>query len=202
MLVLARIIPNFSFATMSLTSASSSVSTDETKNPTLEELRTWACCIRDVLLPRTRAAEGMSLSVGILNEVQEFLSLLKQVHIDTETLRYIRVHNALEEIGAIGSKLPRILTGRAGELLSLWEADLGPLTDIQADLFGPEGRLAGVAKLKEWGKASKSKVTSGESPGGSTAHESRNSGTGWNVEGGNGPFHSFREGHNGFKVGE
>jgi len=144
----------------------------------------------------------MSLDLEILNEVQEFLSLLKQAHIDVETLRYTRVHKALEEVGAIGNKLPRIVTGRAGELLSLWEADFGPLTDIQADLFGPGGRLAGVVKLKDWRKALNGEVASRESPGATTVLKSKNWGTGWNVEGGNGPFYSFREGHNGFKVGE
>ena len=202
MLVLAYIIPHLGFAAMTLISTPSPVSTDKPETPTSEELRTWACCIRDVVLPRIRTGEESSLSPGILDEIQEFLSLLKQAHINVETLRYTRVHTALEEIVAVGSKLPETVIGRAGEMLSLWEEDFGRLTDIQVDLFGPGGRLAGVVRLKDLRKALDSRVASKEAPEVITVLKSKDWAIGCNVEGGNGPFYSFREGHNGFKVGE
>ena len=188
---------------MSLITGRSSVSAARPKTPTREELRTWSRYVRDVLLPRVRTGEEVNLSPRILDEAHEFLSLLKRAYIDVETLRYTRVHTALEEIGALGSRWPMTIILKAEGLLSLWEADFGPLRDIRADLFGPGGRLEGVVKLNNWTQTWNSKVASRDSLEATTALQSRsNRGTAWNVEGGNGPFYSFTAGHNGFKVGE
>lgn len=187
---------------MSLIIGRSSISTDETKTPTREELRTWSRYARDVLLPRVRTGGEVILSPKILDEAHEFLSLLNRAYINVETLRYTRVHTALEEIGSLGSRWPMTIILKAEGLLSLWEADFGPLMNIQADLFGPGGRLEGIVKLKHWKTSWDSKVTSRASLEVATVVKSKTWGTGWNVEGGKGPFYSFMPGHNGFKVGE
>ena len=187
---------------MSIVTGHRSVTTDETKRPTREELRTWSRYVRDVLLPRIRTGDEVTLSPRVLDEVHEFLSLLKRAQINVETLRYTRVHTTLEEIGALGSRWPMTIILKAEDMLSLWEADFGPLRNIRADLFGPGGRLEGVVKLKHWRTTCDSKVASKASVEVTTVVKSKFWGIGWKVEGGNGPLYSYMPGHNGFKVGE
>ena len=38
----------------------------------------------------------------------------------------------------------------AEEMMQKWEDQMGPLKDLRADLYGPDGKLEGLRKITTW----------------------------------------------------
>lgn len=45
---------------------------------------------------------------------------------------------------------PMEIVVMAEEIMSKWEDQLGPLKDLRADLYGPNGKLEGLKEITTW----------------------------------------------------
>ena len=170
--------------------------------PTYDELRAWSRYIRDVLRSKVAVKDEVVLSSTIIDEAEEFMNLLDRASIDVESLRFSRVHFALYEISATGSRWPLQIVLRAESLLALWEAEFGPLKEIRADLWGAGGRLEGLAKLKDSSMTWSSQDPERDSLAATKVVKSETLKSAWCVDRHKGPYYSMIAGHNGFSIGE
>ena len=155
------------------------------------------CCT-----PKVVVKDEVVLSSTIIDEVEEFMAFLDRASIDVQNLLFSRVHFALHEISATGSRWPLKIVLRAESLLELWEAKFGPLKEIRADLWGAGGRLEGLAKLRDSSTAWNSQVSKRDLFAAIIMAKSKNLTSAWCVDRGNAPSYPMIEGHNGFSVGE
>jgi hypothetical protein len=182
--------------------------TDPNPPPTKEELKSWCAYMRDILTSRVLTSHDTALDSDVLSEAEEFLELLKRASVDVETLRYSRVHIALEQICATGSKWPMSIVMTAEQLLSQWDSDLGNLNDIRGNLWSIGGRLEGIIKVKDWTAECKNEI--GDTTLALTnitlvdqdVVKTKKQHSAWSVETRKGPKYPLQAGHIGFKVGE
>ena len=135
----------------------------------------------------------------VIPRVQEFLASLKDTEVQLEVLRYSGIHVALNEIAAVGSRWPSSLVLVAEEILRKWQDQLGPLSEIRADLWGPGGRLEGIPKHICWGLDSGIKHP--DEPTTQAVKKLKIDVPNWLVAGAKGHKYPLHFGHNGFRVG-
>ena len=170
--------------------------------PARDELRAWSRYIRDVLHSKVAVKDEVVLSSTITDEAEEFMNLLDRATIDTESLRFSRVHLALYEISATGSRWPLKIVLRAESLLALWEAELGPLKEIRADLWGTGGRLEGLTKLGDSNMTWDSQISIRESLAAIAVTKPKRLKPAWCMDRHKELYYSMKPGHNGFSIGE
>lgn len=103
--------------------------------------------IRDVLAPIV-AQQGGRLNEQQIIALKTIFASLGSVRMTRELLQHSRIEKALSMIAVEGNAWPvdAILLSEA--LVNAWDARIGPLRTIRADLWGPGGRLEGVMKLR------------------------------------------------------
>lgn len=111
-----------------------------------EELLLHSRYIRDTLVPLL--AKQPKLSHSDVLCLRSIFQTLDATPMTLDLLRYSRIEKALMVIAATGNACwPMDILVRAEELITKWEADLGPLKHLRVDLYGPGGRMEGVRKL-------------------------------------------------------
>lgn len=115
-----------------------------------DELRTHSRHIRDTLAPAVAINSDSPLNQTDLSFVRAALDRADAIPMTLDLLRYSRIHKALVQIAVAGKGWPLEMVIQADDILMKWEITLGPLQDLQADLWGPGGRLEGLMKLKNW----------------------------------------------------
>ena len=111
-----------------------------------EELRLHSRYIRDTLVPLL--AKQPKLNHSDLVCLQSIFKTLDAIPMTLDLLRYSRIEKALMVIAATGNSYwPIGILMHAEELFTKWEDALGPLKNLRADLYGPEGRMEGVRKM-------------------------------------------------------
>lgn len=107
-----------------------------------EELRLHACYIRDTIAPML--TQRPFLPAPELRLLETILTKVAQVQMRLDLLRYSRMEKALMLITDGKLAWPTDIINQARELLERWEADLGSLVDLRADLYAPGGRMEGL----------------------------------------------------------
>lgn len=111
-----------------------------------EELRLHSRYIRDTLVPLLSKQSRLSHSDSVC--LHSIFKTLDAIPMTIELLRYSRIEKALMAIAATGSAYwPMEILAHAGEMITKWEDELGPLKNLRADLYGPGGRMEGVRKI-------------------------------------------------------
>ena len=114
-----------------------------------DELRLHSRYIRDTLVPRLSREQSLSHSDTDL--VHKIFKMLKSTPMTLELLRYSRMEKALMVIIATGASCwPMEVVVMAEEVMQKWEDQIGPLKDLRADLYGPDGKLEGLKKITTW----------------------------------------------------
>lgn len=113
-----------------------------------DELRELSRYIRDILAPLVARGGENNLNQVQLSRLYAILTHIDVLPMSLDLLRYSRIHKALIDIAAAGKGWPLEVVIQADDILMKWEITLGPLQDLQADLWGPGGRLEGLKKIK------------------------------------------------------
>lgn len=103
--------------------------------------------IRDVLAPIV-AEKGGRLNEQQTIALKTIFASLGSVRMTRELLQYSRIEKALSMIAVEGNAWPMDAILLSEALVNAWDARIGPLRTIRADLWGPGGRLEGVMKLR------------------------------------------------------
>ena len=130
-----------------------------------ETLRTHSRYIRDTLLPLLAGREGSGLNDRDLSFLRNALNEVNKTPITIDLLRYSRIAQALAMI-ATDTRWPADVAIKATKILQKWEKVFGRVVDLQADLWGPGGRLEGLKRMKVWwpATAKQTKVSGTKSP--------------------------------------
>ena len=105
--------------------------------------------IRDTLVPLLSHEKKLGHSETAL--VHFIFRKLKSTPMTLDLLRYSRMEKALMVIVATGASCwPMDVVVAAEEMIQKWEDQLGPLKDLRADLYGPDGKLEGLRKINTW----------------------------------------------------
>ena len=115
-----------------------------------ETLRTHSRFIRDYLAP-TLATEGYQVSLSDRNTLKALFASLLATPITKSALQYSHIHKALFMITAGGAPWPYEYAMLAETVLEQWENCLGSLKEIKSDLWGPDGRLHGLRRIRDSG---------------------------------------------------
>lgn len=161
-------------------------------------LRVNARYIRDALGPLVAREGGEVLSPTTIDELLAFFGDLEQTVMTIEMLRYSRIEKAMMEICGPGTRWPLGLIKVAEDAIDRWECSLGPLKCVKANLWGPGGRLEGVAKLVMPPQAVQDTEQRQYQQSPVKPKERKSS---WCVQGGCDPARAYVVGHNGFDVG-
>ena len=114
-----------------------------------DELRRHSRYIRDNLVPHLSREQNLSHSDTVL--VHSIFKKLKSTPMTLDLLRYSRMEKALMVIIATGASCwPMEIVVMAEEMMQKWEDQIGPLKDLRADLYGPDGKLEGLRKITTW----------------------------------------------------
>ena len=114
-----------------------------------DDLRLHSRYIRDTLVPLLSREQKLSHSDMAL--VHFIFKKLKSTLMTLDLLRYSRMEKALMVIVATGASCwPMEVVVSAEEMIQKWEDQLGPLKDLRADLYGPDGKLEGLRKITTW----------------------------------------------------
>ena len=114
-----------------------------------DDLRMDSRYIRDTLVPIL--SHEKKLGHKETARVHSIFRTLKSTQMTLDLLRYTRMEKALMVIVATGvSCWPMDVVIAAEELFRKWENQLGPLNDLRADLYGPDGKLEGLRKINTW----------------------------------------------------
>ena len=168
---------------------------------TQKELRCWSRYVRNNLACEVACYGEEALTAPTVESVRGFMERLQNTEAKIEVLRYSRIHLALMEISAVGSRWPSALISASEEILRAWQDKLGSLSDVRGDIWGPGGRLEGVPKEiclrrnslvdpydEKMSIDRRLELMSLRSPA-------------WNVDGAQSYEYPLRYGHNGFAVG-
>ena len=166
-----------------------------------EELRCWSRYVRNNLVCKVACYGEEALTATMVESVRGFIVRLKNTEAKIEALRYSRIHLALMEISAVGSRWPSALISASEEILRAWQDQLGSLSDVRGDIWGPGGRLEGVPK--ETCLVQHSIVNSNDEKMSINQRLELMdlSSPAWNVEGAQNYEYPLHYGHNGFPVG-
>ena len=116
-----------------------------------ETLRTHSRYICDTLLPLVTGEEGSKMNDRDICLLRKTLYEVNATPITLDILRYSRIEKALGLI-ATDSRWPAEASTKSQQILDKLERKFGPLSNLRADLWGPEGRLEGLKKVKgPWG---------------------------------------------------
>lgn len=111
-----------------------------------EELRLHSRYIRDTLVPLLAKQSQFSHTDCVC--LHSIFRTLDGIPMTLDLLRYSRIEKALMVIAATGNACwPMDILVHAEELIAKLEDELGPLKNLRADLYGPEGRMQGVRKI-------------------------------------------------------
>ena len=114
-----------------------------------DELRLHSRYIRDTLVPHLSRQQNLSHSDTAL--VHSIFKKLKSTPMTIDLLRYSRMEKALMVIIATGTSCwPIEIVVMAEAMMQKWEDQMGPLKDLRADLYGPDGKLEGLRKITTW----------------------------------------------------
>ncbi|MCJ1476127.1 hypothetical protein MMC13_004792 [Lambiella insularis] len=169
---------------------------------TRDELRAWSQRIRDNLIPELNDGPEVALSATTLGTIEDFLEELSAASIEIETLRYSRIHNALKEMCEIADRWTPPIVSAAEMLLLKWEIWFKSLKDVEADLWGPSGRLEGLKRVQGSGMSSYEESMRDTSTLAMTKLVSKDSKSSWIVERSKRPGYALQTGHIGFRVGD
>lgn len=103
--------------------------------------------IRDTLLPLVADGGSSKLNDRDIALVRTTLNEVNAIPVTLDLLRYSRIAKALAII-AMDPRWPAETAAKATRILDKWEKAFGRVDDLQADLWGPGGRLAGLKKVK------------------------------------------------------
>ena len=114
-----------------------------------DELRLHSRYIRDTLVPHLSREQHLNHSDTVI--VNSIFKKLKSTPMTLDLLRYSRMEKALMVIVATGvSCWPMEVVIMAEEMMQKWEDQMGPLKDLRADLYGPDGKLERLRKITTW----------------------------------------------------
>lgn len=114
-----------------------------------DELRLHSRYIRDTLIPLLSREPKLNPSDAIL--IRNIFKKLDTRPMTLDLLRYSRMEKALMVIVATGASCwPMEVVVMAEEIIQKWEDQLGPLKNLRADLYAPEGRLEGLRRITTW----------------------------------------------------
>lgn len=114
-----------------------------------ERLRVHSRYIRDNLLPLIMHEGKSQLNKTDLALLNNTLDDVDNMSITIDTLRFSRIEKALMSV-ASDLHWPPEISSKAAGILFKWEVRLGPLNDLQGDLWGSGGRMEGIRKLNKW----------------------------------------------------
>lgn len=160
-------------------------------------LRVNARYIRDALGPLVAREGGEILSPTTIAELLAFFEDLERTNMTIDMLRYSRIEKAMMEICGPGTRWPPGLIKLAEDALVRWKQSFGPLKHVEANLWGPGGRLEHVKKVVG-PEAVQDKGHPQHQPLPAKPKERKAS---WCVQGGCDPTRAYVAGHNGFEVG-
>ena len=166
-----------------------------------EELRCWSRYVRNNLVCKVACYGEEALTAPMVESVRGFIARLKNIEVKIEVLRYSRIHLALMEISAVGSRWPSALISASEEILRAWQDQLGSLSDVRGDIWGPGGRLEGVPKETCLGRKSVVDPNDEKMSINRRLELMDLRSPAWNVEGAQSYEYPLHYGHNGFAVG-
>lgn len=114
-----------------------------------EYLRDRARWIRDELDPIIAREGPDSLHADNVITLFTFFEELRASTISLETIRYSRMHNALQEIAGRATRWPTKLIECSIEISKSWESLYGPLIELRTPLFDAGGRLHGISSPED-----------------------------------------------------
>lgn len=196
--------PSNSTSTVNLCSQISSFEISVATNMPLtkDELRFWSRRIRMSFVRSRGDEDNEDARTYRIDDMNGFLSSLKNTFIDQEVLQYSRIHTALMAMKAVKSMHSERVEQEIEDMLKSWEKRLGCLDGIQADLYGPGGRLCGLTKWKREEHYLLNAMKDDAWWAEREFFRTKNPGIIWEIQGGKGLIHSMKTGHNGFQVGE
>lgn len=164
-----------------------------------DELCEHSRYIRDILAPLVAHGGENHLNQAQLSRLYTILARINVLPMSLDLLRYSRIHKALIDIAAAGKGWPLEVVIQADDILMQWEITLGPLQDLQADLWGPGGRLEGLKKIKSRRDADEMSGSFRiDSLGLIKTQDGKYS---WSIEGTHDPTKAYATGDLGFPVG-
>jgi hypothetical protein len=111
-----------------------------------DELRAMASKIRDDLDPLIAQEGPMALHPDEALTINNVLTGLQQHRISTYSIRYSRIHLAVEAICGKATRWPSKLADQSDLVLEVFVRNYGPIEKIQPLLFGSGGRLYRICK--------------------------------------------------------
>ena len=90
-----------------------------------------------------------TLDVDVVHELEEFLARLSKEKLSKETIRQSRIHKALTLISDKTMQWPEFLVVKTDPILEQWTRQFGNLEEMLVELYGPGGRLHGIAEPHE-----------------------------------------------------
>lgn len=112
-------------------------------------LRASASWIRDVLDPKIARDGPEVMCPDEVLTLHELFLKLQHADINLATLKYSRIHYAVLDVAGKATRWPAKLIDACDNLIDYWTAKFGPLANIRPYLYGPGGRLMGVASVAD-----------------------------------------------------
>lgn len=165
------------------------------------ELRLHAKMIRETLAPWMARDGGDPFDkvYEMLPVLSTLFNMLRKSIITVELIRGTRIEKALLEIVDFPAFWPLSMVKDAQNVLDIWSHQLGPLRGLRADHWGPEGRMAGIARKDGW-KYRNIRITGDMSS--QTPKRIKSPLAAWKIETNIDLSKPYKFGHNGFSVGE
>ncbi|KAF2418048.1 hypothetical protein EJ08DRAFT_707452 [Tothia fuscella] len=109
-----------------------------------EALRCAAAWIRDDLDPLVAREGPKALGQDEIISIHTLLILMQQHQIPLHTLRFSRIHLAIDELRGKATRWPKMLVMEADCVVEYLVSTYGPLKHIRTPLYEKGGRLSGV----------------------------------------------------------